>query len=94
MSMNALRLRDGVVCQVIDGEMLLLDARGGQYYDLNPTGTLMLQSLLGGASRAQTLTSVLQRCDVTSARAQADLDALIQALSAAGLITLDQAPPA
>ena len=86
MTAPALRLRDGVVVQILENEMLLLDTRGGQYFDLNPSGTVMLDSLLKGRDRAATLALVTERFAVDDARAGADLDALVTSLQQAGLV--------
>lgn len=88
----SLQLRSGVVTQVIDGQMLLLDSRGGQYFDLNPSGTEMLQALLAGSGRAALLAGMAQRHAVTAARLEADLTQLLAALRAAGLT--EGEPPA
>jgi hypothetical protein len=92
MPVAPIRLRQGVVHQIIAGEMLLLDTVGGRYFDLNPSGSLMLAQLLAGASREQTLQAVQAEFDVDSERVAADLDALLTALVQAGLI--ESAPPA
>lgn len=84
-----LRLRDGVVTQILENEMLLLDTRGGQYFDLNPSGTVMLDSLLKGASREATLGLVMERFAVDQARAAADLEALVGELLKVGLVVGD-----
>lgn len=93
MSMNspAVRLRDSVVIQVFDGQMVLLDTSGGQYYDLNASGTLMLEQVLAGASREQVVAAVMRQFEVSAGRVQADLDALLDTLRKSGLI-VDQAP--
>ncbi|MFO1496234.1 MAG: PqqD family peptide modification chaperone [Lysobacterales bacterium] len=88
----SLQLRPGVVTQVIDGQMLLLDSRGGQYFDLNASGTAMLQALLAGSGRAALLETLAQRHAVAPARLDADLSQLLVALRAAGLI--EGEPPA
>lgn len=86
MSSPSVRLRESVVAQVMDGQMVLLDTRGGQYYDLNASGTLMLERLLAGASREQVIAAVEQKFQVSGERVATDLDALIVTLRDAGLI--------
>ncbi len=86
MTTSPLRLRDGVVAQILENEMLLLDTVGGQYFDLNPSGTVMLDCLLKGGSRLATLALVMERFAVERDRAEADLDALVGALRRAGLV--------
>ena len=82
----AVRLRKSVVAQAMDGQMVLLEINSGQYYDLNASGSLMLQQLLAGASRAQTIAAVEQKFLTSSERVGADLDALLVTLREAGLI--------
>lgn len=86
MSNGSVRLRESVVAQVMDGQMVLLDTSGGQYYDLNASGTLMLERLLAGASRDQVVAAVEQKFQVDGARVASDLDALLVTLREAGLI--------
>lgn len=81
-----LSLRAGVVSQAFDGETVLLDVASGQYFGLNASGTLMLEQLLGGATRDETIATVEQRFQVDGARVGADLDALLVTLREAGLI--------
>ncbi|HWS26648.1 MAG TPA: PqqD family peptide modification chaperone [Xanthomonadales bacterium] len=80
------RLRESVVAQVMDGQMVLLDVNGGQYYDLNASGTLMLERLLAGATREQVIAAVEDKFLASSERVAADLDALVLTLRQAGLI--------
>lgn len=80
------RLRESVVVQVMEDQMVLLDINSGQYYDLNSSGTLMLQQLLAGASRAQVIAAVEQKFVASTGRVAADLDALLLTLREAGLI--------
>ena len=80
------RLRESVVVQVMEDQMVLLDINSGQYYDLNSSGTLMLQQLLAGASRAQVIAAVEQKFVASTGCVAADLDALLLTLREAGLI--------
>jgi hypothetical protein len=86
MSTPPVNLRDGVVAQVFDREMVLLDVAAGSYFELNASGTAMLQLLLGGSNREQTIAAVCSQFEVEAARVTADLDALLAALREARLI--------
>jgi hypothetical protein len=86
MSAPTVSLRNGVVAQVFDREMVLLDVAAGSYFELNASGTAMLQSLLGGSSREQTIDAVCRQFEVDAARVTEDLDALLAALREAGLV--------
>jgi len=84
--MKTWRLARGVVTQILQDEMILLDTLGGQYFDLNPSGTLMLDRILKGDSEAHAVSAVVARYAVSGKRAAQDLDQLIQQLSNLGLI--------
>lgn len=86
MSSPSVRLRESVVAQIMDGQMVLLDTSGGQYFDLNASGTLMLEQLLAGATREQIIAAVEQKFLASGERVATDLDALIVTLREAGLI--------
>lgn len=88
MSMNSptVHLGDNVVAQVLDGQMVLLDTSGGHYFELNASGTVMLEQLLAGASHAEVAAAVERKFLVTSERVEADLEALLLTLREAGLI--------
>lgn len=86
MSAGPLKLRPGVVTQVFNGEMVLLDVAAGLYYDLNASGTLMLEQLLAGSAREDIVATVQGRFEVDAARVAADLDALLATLRGAGLV--------
>lgn len=86
MTAAPLKLRGGVVSQVFNGEMVLLDVAAGHYFDLNASGTLMLEQLLAGATREHTIAVVRGRFEVDAERVAADLDALLASLREAGLV--------
>ena len=46
-----LKLRDGVSAADTDYGITLLDEDSGQYWNLNPTGALVLRTLLEGGTR-------------------------------------------
>lgn len=94
MTDSPLRLRTGVVAQAIQGEMVLLDTEAGSYFDLNPSGTLMLESLLAGASLDEAVARVQQRYAADAPRLRADLLALLEALRKARLIDGELQAPA
>lgn len=87
------QLDTGVVAQAIGGEMVLLDTRSGRYYDLNASGTLMLEALLRSQSLAQAGAAVQARFAVSEAQVTADLHALIELLSARGLLRAQPRAP-
>lgn len=94
MSESSLRLRAGVVKQVMHGEMVLLDTVSGRYFDLNPSGTLMLERLLAGDPADVVVAAVCGRFDAPPERVRSDLQALLAALRAAQLVDTQVQPPA
>ena len=86
MSAPVVSLRAGVVTQIFEAEMVLLDVAAGHYFELNASGTLMLQALLNGADRGQTVAAVQQKFQIDAERAASDLEALLASLREARLI--------
>jgi hypothetical protein len=86
MSAPPVRLRAGVVCQAFNGETVLLDVAAGHYFGLNASGTVMLEQLLAGSNRDDTVAEVMRRFDVDAPRAASDLDSLLETLRQARLI--------
>ncbi|MBA2277741.1 MAG: PqqD family protein [Chloroflexia bacterium] len=70
----------------VHDEVVLLDTRTGSYRGLNPSATVIWLSLADGADERTAVSAVLDRFDVSSEQAQADLDILVQQLVADGLL--------
>jgi hypothetical protein len=81
-----LTLRDTVVAAETDYGTALLDQDTGQYWALNPTGTIILRVLLAGGDRDRAAITLLDRYDVDVATAQSDIDLLLTQLHGAGLV--------
>ncbi|MFW6694317.1 lasso peptide biosynthesis PqqD family chaperone [Streptomyces sp. MAR4 CNX-425] len=64
---------------------VLLDARAGEYWELNPTGTLVVSTLMAGGDEAAAVAALVDEFDIDPARAQQDVDALVRQLRASGL---------
>lgn len=67
-----LRLRQGVVMQEVGTELVLLDTQAGLYFDLNPTGSLLLSAWMDGADDAAAVVCVTARYASTSTQVAAD----------------------
>jgi len=89
MGIGKLRLRDGVVAQTLKGEMVLLDTQAGRYYDLNASGTRMLEALIAGQDSEQIVVGMQAEFDVPAERVRADLAALLGSLVEARLVEQD-----
>jgi ribosomal protein L18 len=66
---------------------VLLDERSGRYWQLNPTGALVVRTLLAGGSAEQAASALTEEFDVGFAQAAADVAALLDGLRSNGLVT-------
>ena len=82
----ALKLRNGVSITEVDYGTVLLDEESGQYWTLNPTGALILQTLLGDGTIDQAARTLADQYAVQVATASLDVQQLVEELSSAGLI--------
>lgn len=81
-----LKLRDGVSTADVDYGTALLDEDHGQYWNLNPTGALILQTLLAGGTVEQAARAVAEEYAVDVGTASLDVQQLIGDLYTAGLV--------
>jgi hypothetical protein len=82
-----LKLRDGVSTADTDYGIALLDEDSGQYWNLNPTGALVLRTLLEGGTPAQAVQALTEEYAVDTDTASRDVDDLVGGLRSAGLVT-------
>lgn len=80
------RLRADVSTADTDDGLVLLDERAGRYWQLNPTGALVLRLLLDGVTPHQAAQTLADRHPVSSEQAAADVTALLKRLHTAGLV--------
>jgi hypothetical protein len=83
-----LRLREGVSSATTEYGSILLDERSGDYFQLNATGTRVVQLLLADRSPAETADALAEEFDVDRSQAQADVATLAAELEAARLVTV------
>jgi hypothetical protein len=79
-------LRTGVSTAETDHGVALLDERDGEYFTLNPTGALVLRTLLDGGSHGDAITRLTTEYDVDADTAAQDVTQLVGALESAGLL--------
>jgi hypothetical protein len=79
-------LRTGVSTAETDHGVALLDERDGEYFTLNPTGALVLRTLLDGGSQGDAVTRLTTEYDVDADTAAQDVTQLVGALESAGLL--------
>jgi hypothetical protein len=81
-----MRLREGVSTAETDYGITLLDQDSGEYYTLNPTGALVLSTLLDGGTRAQAVEHLTAEYTVDGDTAARDVADLVDALLSVGLV--------
>jgi len=81
-----LKLRDGVSAAETDYGTALLDEDSGQYWNLNPTGVLVLRTLLEGGTPAQAVQELAAQYAVDAETASRDVQDLVGGLHSAGLV--------
>ena len=81
-----LKLRDGVSAAETDYGTTLLDEDSGQYWNLNPTGVLVLRTLLEGGTPAQAVQELTAQYAVDAETASRDVEDLVGGLHSAGLV--------
>jgi hypothetical protein len=82
----ALKLRDGVSTADTDYGIALLDQDNGEYWNLNPTGALVLRTLLDGGTQAQAVRELTEQHAVDADTASRDVEELVDGLHSAGLV--------
>jgi hypothetical protein len=82
----AFALRDNVSAVETDYGMVLLDEDSGDYWNLNPSGAVVLQALLGSEDLDAATIELTQQFAVNHATALDDTRALLTALRSARLV--------
>jgi hypothetical protein len=81
----ALRFGVDVSTAETDYGTVLLDERNGTYWELNPTGTVVIKTLLAGGDEAAAVEALLGEFDIDRAQAAQDVEALVRELRTTGL---------
>ena len=81
-----LKLRDGVSTADTDYGIALLDGDSGEYWNLNPTGALVLRTLLEGGTSTDAAQALAESYDVDAGTASRDVQDLLGGLYSAGLV--------
>lgn len=81
----ALRFAADVSTAKTDHGTVLLDERGGDYWELNPTATLVVDVLLAGGDEATASAALVAEFAVDAEVARRDVHALVRRLRASGL---------
>lgn len=81
----ALKFRADLSTAETDYGTVLLDERAGEYWELNPTATLVVNTLIAGGGEAEAVAAVAGEFDIGLAQAKRDVDTLVQQLRTSGL---------
>ena len=81
----ALRFGDKVSTAATDYGTVLLDERSGQYWELNPTASLIVTTLLAGGDETAAADALLSEFGIDRTRAEQDVATLVAELRASGL---------
>ncbi len=81
-----LKLRGGVFLAEVEDGTALLDEDQGQYWSLNPTGALVLQTLLAGGTADEAARALVAEYGVDQGTAERDVGELVDELCSAGLV--------
>lgn len=77
-----------VICQELDGEMVILDLQQEQYFGLNDVGTRLWQLVSAGRNTDEIMETLLSEFDVDEVTLRSDIGGLIQQLTAAKLVRI------
>jgi hypothetical protein len=81
----SLRFGDDVSTAETDYGTVLLDERAGAYWELNPTATLVVRTLLDGGEESDAAASLVREFDIDEEQALRDVEALVGQLRGSGL---------
>ncbi|GAB3487276.1 lasso peptide biosynthesis PqqD family chaperone [Amycolatopsis cihanbeyliensis] len=81
------QLRQDVSLADTEYGTVLLDERSGRYWQLNPSGVLVVNTLLAGDDTEQAVTALTEEYQVDAAKARADVRTLVDGLRSAGLVS-------
>ena len=80
-----LRFGDDVSTAETDYGTVLLDERAGAYWELNPTATLVVRTLLDGGEESDAAAALVREFDIDQAQAMQDVETLVRELRYSGL---------
>jgi hypothetical protein len=83
----SLRFVDNVSTAETDYGTVLLDERVGAYWELNPTATLIVRTLLDGGEESDAAGALVREFDIDQAQALQDVETLVAQLRGSGLAT-------
>jgi hypothetical protein len=85
----SIRLRDRVTVTSTEYGLVLLDEQAGEYWNLNSTGALVVDTVLDGGTPADAARALADEHAVALERARTDVDELLAQLREANLVAED-----
>ena len=82
-----MKLKDGIAVTTTDFGGVLLDQRGGMYWQLNESATVVARTVAQGHDPRTAVDRLVAAFDVDRAQAEADVAELVRQLVAAKLAT-------
>jgi len=81
-----MRLREQVSTAHTEYGLVLLDEDSGEYWNLNPTGSLVLRTMLDGGSADDAVRHLTEQYAVDVGTARADVEEILGGLRSSGLV--------
>jgi hypothetical protein len=81
-----MRLREQVSTADTEYGLVLLDEDSGEYWKLNPTGSLVLRTVLDGGSVDDAVRHLTEQYAIDAETARADVDEILGGLRSSGLV--------
>ncbi|ANP52686.1 hypothetical protein J2Z21_000211 [Streptomyces griseochromogenes] len=82
-----LRFGDNVSTAQTEYGTVLLDEQAGAYWELNPTATLVVRTLLDGGEEADAAAALATEFDIGREQALRDVQTLVRQLRSSGLVS-------
>jgi len=89
----SVKLRDHLTVTDTEYGVVLLDEAHGEYWNLNPTGAVILRAVLEGGTPDDAARALTEEFDVESEAARTDVGELLGQLKSAGLLESAGAAP-
>lgn len=88
ISVTVIKLSDEVIAQELDGEMVLLDIRNGEYFGINSTGSQIWQDISRGVTLIDIAASLSESFKLEREMAAADVASFVRRLAEMGLVEI------
>lgn len=89
----SVKLCDNLTVTDTEYGIVLLDETRGEYWNLNPTGALILRAVLAGGTPEEAARALVKEFDVGFEAARTDVGELLGHLKSAGLLQAAGATP-